>query len=52
MPDNIAFDLMKDALKIKPEAQADWENKLDDLQDFTKKSERQFPIARVSARMS
>ena len=40
MPDNIAFDLMKDALKIKPEAQADWENKLDDLQDFTKKSRK------------
>ena len=31
---------MKDALKIKPEAQADWENKLDDLQDFTKKSRK------------
>jgi hypothetical protein len=40
MPDNIAFDLMRDALKIKPEAQADWENKLDDLQDFTKKSRK------------
>ncbi len=40
MPDNIAFDLMKDALKIKPEAQADWEYKLDDLQDFTKKSRK------------
>lgn len=38
MPDNIAFDLMKDALKIKSEAQNDWEAKLDDLQDFTKKS--------------
>jgi len=40
MPDNIAFDLMRDALKIKPEAQADWKNKLDDLQDFTKKSRK------------
>lgn len=40
MPDNIAFDLMKDALKIKPEAQSDWEAKLDDLQDFTKKSRK------------
>lgn len=40
MPDNIAFDLMKDALKIKPEAQPDWEAKLDDLQDFTKKSRK------------
>ncbi|MDI9393664.1 MAG: hypothetical protein QM449_10520 [Synergistota bacterium] len=41
MPDNIAFDLMKDAMKIKPEAQADWEEKLDDLQDFTKKSRKE-----------
>jgi hypothetical protein len=40
MPDNIAFDLMKDALKVKPEAQSDWEAKLDDLQDFTKKSRK------------
>lgn len=40
MPDNIAFDLMKDALKIKPEAKSDWEAKLDDLQDFTKKSRK------------
>ncbi|MEW5953815.1 MAG: hypothetical protein AB1815_08800 [Bacillota bacterium] len=40
MPDNIAFDLMRDALKIKEEARQDWENKLDDLQDFTKKSRR------------
>lgn len=40
MPDNIAFDLMKDALKIKSEAQNDWEAKLDDLQDFTKKSRK------------
>jgi hypothetical protein len=40
MPDNIAFDLMRDALKIKEEARQDWANKLDDLQDFTKKSRR------------
>lgn len=40
MPDNIAFDLMRDALKIKPEAKVDWESKLDDLQDFTKKSRK------------
>lgn len=38
MPDNIAFDLMSDALKIKDDAKQDWEDKLDDLQDFTKKS--------------
>lgn len=41
MPDNIAFDLMQDALKIKEEARDDWENKLDDLQDFTKKSRKE-----------
>jgi len=40
MPDNIAFDLMKDALKIKDAAREDWEGKLDDLQDFTKKSRK------------
>ena len=40
LPDNIAFDLMRDALKIKEDVQADWERKLDDLQDFTKKSRR------------
>ena len=40
MPDNIAFDLMRDALKIKDEALQDWENKLDDLQDFTRKSRK------------
>jgi len=40
MPDNIAFDLMCDALKIKEAAKTDWESKLDDLQDFTKKSRR------------
>jgi len=40
MPDNIAFDLMRDALKIKEEAKIDWEIKLDDLQDFTKKSRK------------
>lgn len=40
MPDNIAFDLLRDALKIKEAAKIDWENKLDDLQDFTKKSRR------------
>jgi hypothetical protein len=40
MPDNIAFDLMHDALKIKEEAREDWEGKLDDLQDFTKKSRK------------
>jgi hypothetical protein len=40
MPDNIAFDLMHDALKIKEEAKRDWEDKLDDLQDFTKKSRK------------
>ena len=40
MPDNIAFDLMCDALKIKDEAKQDWEEKLDDLQDFTKKSRK------------
>ena len=40
MPDTIAFDLMCDALKIKEEAKADWTEKLDDLQDFTKKSRR------------
>jgi len=40
MPDNIAFDLMRDALKIKEAARQDWENKLDDLQDFTKKSRK------------
>lgn len=40
MPDNIAFDLMHDALKIKEDAQKDWEDKLDDLQDFTKKSRK------------
>jgi len=42
MPDNIAFDLMKDALKIKNDdtVRRDWENKLDDLQDFTKKSRK------------
>ncbi|HOF23151.1 MAG TPA: hypothetical protein PLU70_00925 [Thermotogota bacterium] len=40
MPDNIAFDLMKDALKIKTEAKADWARKIDDLQDFTKKSRK------------
>lgn len=40
MPDNIAFDLMCDALKIKEAAKIDWESKLDDLQDFTKKSRR------------
>ncbi len=40
MPDNIAFDLMCDALRIKEAAKQDWENKLDDLQDFTKKSRR------------
>ncbi|GHV54659.1 hypothetical protein FACS1894206_07920 [Deltaproteobacteria bacterium] len=40
MPDNIAFDLMSDALKIKDDAKLDWEAKLDDLQDFTKKSRK------------
>jgi len=40
MPDNIAFDLMRDALKIKEEAKKDWNNKLDDLQDFTRKSRK------------
>lgn len=40
MPDNIAFDLMCDALKIKEEAKQDWNNKLDDLQDFTRKSRK------------
>ena len=40
MPDNIAFDLMRDALKIKDTAKGDWEHKLDDLQDFTKKSRK------------
>ena len=40
MPDNIAFDLMRDALKIKEDAKADWDSKLDDLQDFTKKSRK------------
>jgi hypothetical protein len=40
MPDDIAFDLMRDALKIKEEAQRDWESKVDDLQDFTKKSRK------------
>jgi hypothetical protein len=40
MPDNIAFDLMRDALKIKDDAKQDWEAKLDDLQDFTKKSRK------------
>jgi hypothetical protein len=40
MPDNIAFDLMHDALKIKDAAKQDWEAKLDDLHDFTKKSRK------------
>lgn len=40
MPDNIAFDLMHDALKIKEAAKSDWDSKLDDLQDFTKKSRK------------
>lgn len=38
MPDDIAFDLMHDALKIKDEAIKDWESKLDDLQNFTRNS--------------
>ena len=40
LPDNIAFDLMRDALKIREAAKSDWVNKLDDLQDFTKKSRK------------
>lgn len=40
MPDTIAFDLMCDALKIRDDVKDDWNNKLDDLQDFTKKSRR------------
>lgn len=40
MPDNIAFDLMKDALKIKPAAKNEWETKLDDLQAYTTNSRR------------
>jgi hypothetical protein len=44
MPDNIAFDLMHDALKIKEDAKSDWAAKLDDLQDFTKNPAKLFQI--------
>jgi len=42
LPDNIAFDLMRDALKIRDDesVRSDWANKLDDLQDFTRKSRK------------
>jgi len=42
LPDNIALDLMRDALKIKEDeaVRSDWEGKLDDLQDFTKKARK------------
>jgi hypothetical protein len=40
MPDTIAFDLMKDALKIKDEAQGTWENVIGDLISRTNNARR------------